>query len=147
MTPTGNPNQWREAGNSVSGFSTTEFCARRAAGATAVSSMSNNATGTGNAIEERRTDGDFVSLNKFRNDGKERAPEDGEADHEQEKIVEQKLDSRETSDSNLCSDLRCERFLMRKNEQTASVRRMKVMNQVPIDDWAKACTELITPIA
>jgi len=30
-----------------------------------------------------------VSLNKFRNDGKERAPEDGEADHEQEKIVEQ----------------------------------------------------------
>jgi len=48
------------------------------------------------------------------------------------RLLNRKLDSRETSDSNLCSDLRCERFLMRKNEQTASVRRMKVMNQVPM---------------
>src|ERR1017187_4712550 len=41
------------------------------------------------AIEKRRSDRDFVSLNKFRQDGEKRAPQYGEADHEQEEIVEQ----------------------------------------------------------
>ena len=41
------------------------------------------------AIEKRRPDRDFVSLNKFRQDREKRAPQYGEADHEQEEIVEQ----------------------------------------------------------
>src|SRR5208283_3838344 len=61
------------------------------------------------------------------------------------RLLNRKLDSRETSDSSLCSLLRCERFAMRAKVQTASVRPMKTRNQVPIDDCAKACTELITP--
>ena len=40
------------------------------------------------AIEKRRPDRDFVSLDKVREDREERAPEYGEAEGEQEKIVE-----------------------------------------------------------
>ena len=43
----------------------------------------------GNAIEKRRSDSDFVSLNEFRQDGEKSAPQYGEADDEQEEIVEQ----------------------------------------------------------
>src|ERR1019366_6632459 len=42
-----------------------------------------------NAIEKRRPDRDFVSLNEFRQDRKKRAPQYGEADDQQEEIVEQ----------------------------------------------------------
>src|ERR1039458_7658071 len=41
------------------------------------------------AIEKRRSHGDFVSLNELRQDREKRAPQYGEADHEQEEIVEQ----------------------------------------------------------
>src|ERR1035438_4183666 len=43
----------------------------------------------GYPIEERRADRDFVSLNPFGKDGEERSPQDGEADHKKEQIVEQ----------------------------------------------------------
>src|SRR5271157_72638 len=42
------------------------------------------------AIEKGRPDRDFVSLNEFRQDREKRAPQYGEADDEQEKIVKQK---------------------------------------------------------
>src|SRR5260370_42371049 len=61
------------------------------------------------------------------------------------RLLNRKLDSRETRDSSLCSLLRCDRFWIRQNVQTASVKPMKTRNQVPIEDWAKAWTELITP--
>src|ERR1017187_3093566 len=61
------------------------------------------------------------------------------------RLLNRKLDSRETSDSSLCSLLRCDRFATRKKLQTASVSPMKTRNQVPIEDCANACTELITP--
>src|ERR1035441_6008008 len=61
------------------------------------------------------------------------------------RLLNRKLDSRETSDSSLCSLFRCDRFPIRKKVQTARVKPMKTRNQVPIEDCAKACTELITP--
>ena len=61
------------------------------------------------------------------------------------RLLNRKLDSRETSASSLCSLLRCDRFTTRKKVQTASVNAMKTRNHEPIDDCAKACTELITP--
>ncbi len=41
------------------------------------------------AIEKRRPDRDFVALNELRQNREKRAPQYGEADHEQEEIVEQ----------------------------------------------------------
>src|ERR1035438_7813268 len=61
------------------------------------------------------------------------------------RLLNRKLDSRDTSDSSLCSLLRCDRFAIRKKVQTARVNAMKTRNQVPIEDCAKARTELITP--
>src|SRR3977135_2741905 len=42
-----------------------------------------------NTIEKRRPDRDFVSRNEFREDREKRAPQYGEAESEQEEIVEQ----------------------------------------------------------
>src|SRR5713101_237619 len=61
------------------------------------------------------------------------------------RLLNRKLDSRETSDSSLCSLFRCDLFFTKKNMQVASVNAMNTMNQVPIEDCANACTELITP--
>src|SRR5271155_1939090 len=61
------------------------------------------------------------------------------------RLLNRKLDSRETSDSSLCSLWRCDRFFTRKKVQTARINPMKTRNQVPIEDCANACTELITP--
>ncbi len=62
------------------------------------------------------------------------------------RLLNRKLDSRETSDSSLCSLLRCPRLRTKKKTQVATVSAMNPMNQVPIDDCAKACTELTTPL-
>src|ERR1700689_2151215 len=61
------------------------------------------------------------------------------------RLLNRKLDSRETSDSSLCSLLRWPRFATRKKLHTASVNPIKTRNHVPIEDCAKAWTELITP--
>src|ERR1051326_5573511 len=60
-------------------------------------------------------------------------------------LLNRKLDSRETSDSSLCSERRCPRFLMKNSRQTARMTTRKPTNQFPIDDCAKACTELTRP--
>src|SRR5215467_4874891 len=61
------------------------------------------------------------------------------------RLLNRKLDSRDTSDSSLCSLLRWSLFLTKKKTQVASVRDMNQTNHSPIEDCAKACTELITP--
>ena len=61
------------------------------------------------------------------------------------RLLNKKLDSRETRDSSLCSLLRCDLFFTKKNTQVASVSAINTTNQSPIEDWAKAWTELMTP--
>src|SRR5580698_2428583 len=53
------------------------------------------------------------------------------------RLLNRKLDSRETSDSSLCSDLRWSRCLRKVNRQIASTIARKAVNQVPIEDCAK----------
>src|SRR5579864_4363553 len=62
------------------------------------------------------------------------------------RLLNRKLDSRETRDSSRFSLCRCERFLTKAATQTAKVRARKPTNQLPMDDWAKAWTELTTPL-
>src|ERR1700677_4593551 len=61
------------------------------------------------------------------------------------RLLNRKLDSRETSDSSLCSDLRWSRCLRKVKRQIHSTITRKAVNQLPIEDWAKACTELTRP--
>src|SRR5439155_25535790 len=61
------------------------------------------------------------------------------------RLLNRKLDSRETSDSSRCSLVRCERFFMKKNRQTVNTIPMNVRNQLPMEDCTKAWTELTTP--
>src|SRR5207253_8655286 len=62
------------------------------------------------------------------------------------RLLNRKLDSRETSDSSRCSLFRCERFFTKKNRQTVNTIPMNVRNQLPMEDCAKAWTELTTPL-
>src|SRR5581483_11633331 len=62
------------------------------------------------------------------------------------RLLNRKLDSRETSDSSLCSLFRCDRFFTKKNTHVANAKARNATNQSPIDDCANACTELTTPL-
>src|SRR5262249_15612135 len=61
-------------------------------------------------------------------------------------LLNRKLDSRDTSDSSLFSLFKCERFLMKKSRQTRKLKIRKYQNQKPMEDCAKAWTELTTPL-
>ena len=54
------------------------------------------------------------------------------------RLLKRKLDSRLTSDSTRCSLFRWLRCRMKVKMQTASTITMKVTNQLPMDDSAKA---------
>ena len=62
------------------------------------------------------------------------------------RLLNRKLDSREISDSSLCSLRRCDLFLKKKKANVASVSSRNHLNQSPMEDCAKACTELIIPL-
>src|SRR5581483_4479617 len=62
------------------------------------------------------------------------------------RLLKRKLDSRDASDSSLCSLRRWLRFFTKKKTHVATVRAMNTTNQSPIEDWANACTELTTPL-
>src|SRR6201994_5140037 len=52
------------------------------------------------------------------------------------RLLNRKLDSRDTSDSSLCSDLSWSRCLRKVKRQIDSTITRKEGNQVPIEDWA-----------
>src|SRR5215813_3668849 len=61
------------------------------------------------------------------------------------RLLNRKLDSRETSESSRCSLRRVSRFRTNTYTHVAKQIAMNHTNQVPIPDCAKACTELTTP--
>src|SRR5581483_8299305 len=62
------------------------------------------------------------------------------------RLLNTKLDSRDTSDSSLCSLCRWDLFLTKKKVNAAALSARKYRNQLPMEDCAKACTELMTPL-
>src|SRR5580698_1766504 len=62
------------------------------------------------------------------------------------RLLNRKLDSRDTIDSSLCSLFRCDLFLKKKKQNTARVIRRNQPNHSPMEDWAKAWTELMMPL-
>src|SRR3954471_18713444 len=62
------------------------------------------------------------------------------------RLLNRKLDSRETTASSRFSLFRCSRFLTKKNTQTTNTSPRNAENRVPIDDCANACTEATAPL-
>src|SRR5580704_4271563 len=62
------------------------------------------------------------------------------------RLLNRKLDSRDTIDSSLCSLRRCDLFLKKKKTNTARVISRNQPNHSPMEDCAKACTELMMPL-
>src|SRR5271155_1692341 len=54
------------------------------------------------------------------------------------RLLKRKLDSRDTSDSSLCSDLRWFRCSRKVKRQIDRTTMRKPVNQLPMEDWAKA---------
>src|SRR6266496_1378277 len=123
----------------------TEVLRQASSGPTAVSSRSNSATGTATRLKKG---GPTVTLcpcthsERIGNSVPQRTVKQATS---RSRLLNRKLDSRETSDSSLCSLFRCDLFRTKKNTHVASVSDMNTTNQSPIEDWAKAWTELITP--
>src|ERR1019366_6005034 len=114
-------------------------------GPTAVSSIRRSATGTATRLKNGGPTVTLCPCTHSERIGKNVPQRMVKQTTSSSRLLNRKLDSRETSDSSLCSLLRCGRFLIRKKTQTAMVSEMKTRNHVPIDDCAKACTELMTP--
>src|ERR1035438_3746714 len=122
-----------------------EVLREASSGPTAVSSMSNKATGTATRL---KNGGPTVTLCPWTNSemmGKNVPHSMVKQTTSKRRLLNKKLDSPDPSASSLCSVLRCDRLAIRKKVQTARVNPMKTRNHVPIEDCAKACTELITP--
>src|SRR5580698_1221816 len=62
------------------------------------------------------------------------------------RLLNRKLDSRETSDSSRCSLRNVSRLRTKKYTQDANAIARNHTNQVPMLDCANACTELTTPL-
>src|SRR5215472_6585016 len=62
------------------------------------------------------------------------------------RLLKRKLDSREISDSSLCSVFKCLLFFIKKKRKTARLMPRNHANQFPIEDCAKAWTELMMPL-
>src|SRR5271166_154010 len=62
------------------------------------------------------------------------------------RLLNRKLDSRDTSDSSRCSLFSVSRLRTKKNTHVANDSARNQTNHVPIPDCAKACTELTTPL-
>src|SRR5262245_42880855 len=61
------------------------------------------------------------------------------------RLLNRKLDSRETSESIVFSEARCRRFRIKAARQTTKMIARKLENHGPILDCANACTELTSP--
>src|ERR1035441_9531845 len=123
----------------------TEVLRQASSGPTAVSSIRRSATGMATRL---KNGGPTVTLCPWTHSermGKNVPHRMVKQTTRRSRLLNRKLDSRETSDSSLCSLLRWDRFLTRKKTQTAVVSAMKTMNHVPMEDCAKRCTELMTP--
>src|SRR5712671_900217 len=62
------------------------------------------------------------------------------------RLLNRKLDSRETSASSLCSLFKCDLFTTKKYVKTTKLIIRNHPNHAPIVDWANACTELMIPL-
>src|SRR5271165_2809189 len=122
-----------------------EVLRHASSGPTAVSSMSSKATGTATRLKNGGPTVTLCPCTHSDRMGKSVPQSTVKQATSRSRLLNRKLDSRETSASSLCSLLRWSLFLTKKKTQTASVSDMKTTNQSPIDDWAKACTELMTP--
>src|SRR5271157_6467254 len=61
------------------------------------------------------------------------------------RLLNRKLDSRDTSESSRCSLFSVSRFRTKKNTHVANEIARNHTNQMPMPDCANACTELTTP--
>src|SRR6266849_9755343 len=109
-------------------------------GPTAVSSKSSNATGT---LTRLKNGGPTVTLFPWTHSdrtGNSVPHNTVKQATRSRRLLNRKLDSREISDSSLCSLRRCDLFLKKKNANVTRVISRNHINQSPIEDFAKACT-------
>ena len=101
--------------------------------------------GNGDAVIERRAHRNFGALHVFAEDGEERSPQNDEAGGEQDKIIEQ--------ETGLAADQRLEVMLALEVVALQNVGEdadrehdaHEDQNHVPMEDCAKAWTELTSP--
>src|SRR5579862_6425453 len=115
-------------------------------GPSAVSSSNSNATGIFTRLKNGGPTVTFVPCTHSESTGKSVPQSTVKHATSRSRLLNRKLDSRETSDSSLCSLRRADLFFTKKKTQVAKIRARKATNQSPIEDWAKACTELTTPL-
>src|SRR5512146_753735 len=123
-----------------------EVLRQASSGPTAVSKSSSRATGT---LTRLKKGGPTVTLwpcTHSESTGKSVPQSTVKQATNRTRLLKRKLDSREMSDSSRFSLCRCDRFFTKAATQTAKVSARNPTNQLPMEDCAKACTELTRPL-
>src|SRR5580704_13715892 len=123
----------------------TDVRRQASSGPTAVSRRSSNATGMFTRLKNGGPTVTLVPCTHSESTGNSVPHRTVKHATSRSRLLNRKLDSRETSDSSRFSLRRCSRFLRNQYRQTANVSARKLTNHVPIEDCANACTELTTP--
>src|SRR5256885_9745006 len=124
----------------------TEVLRQASSGPSAVSSKSNIAIGISTRLKNGAPTVTFVPCTHSDSSGKNVPQSTVKQAASSKRLLNRKLDSRETSDSSLCSLFRCSPLRAKKKVHVASVTIINTTNQLPMDDCANACTELTIPL-
>src|SRR5438067_7696375 len=112
----------------------TDVLRHASSGPSAVSSNSNIAIGISTRLKNGAPTVTFVPCTHSDSSGKNVPQSTVKQAASSKRLFNRKLDSRETSDSSLCSLFRCSRLRAKKKVHVASVTIMNTTNQLPIED-------------
>src|SRR5579875_1465814 len=122
-----------------------EVCRHASSGPTPVSRTRKIAIGTLTRLKNGGPTVTFDPVTHSDSTGNSVPHSTAKQDTSRTRLLNRKLDSRETSDSSRCSLRSVSRLRTKKYTQVAKASARNQTNHVPMLDCAKACTELTTP--
>src|SRR5246127_5675444 len=123
-----------------------EVCRHASSGPTPVSSTRKMPMGTFTRLKNGGPTVTFDPVTHSDSTGNSVPQSTAKHDTSSTRLLNRKLDSRETSDSRRCSLFSVSRLRTKKNTQVEKMIARNRTNHVPILDCAKAWTELTTPL-
>src|SRR5450755_2538437 len=123
----------------------TDVCRQASRGPTPVKNTRNSPMGTFTRLKNGGPTVTLLPVTHSESTGKSVPHSTAKHETSSTRLLNRKLDSRDTKESRRCSLRSVSRLRMKTNTQVANTIEMNQTNQMPMPDCAKACTELTTP--
>src|SRR6516225_7199710 len=123
-----------------------DVCRHASSGPTPVSSTRNRPIGTFTRLKNGGPTVTLLPVTHSDSTGNSVPHSTAKHDTSSTRLLNKKLDSRDTSESSRCSLFNVSRLRAKKNTHVANEIARNQTNQMPMPDCANACTELTTPL-